>query len=65
MITYFTPRNKIEEPEIENIDFWPEEDEELYNWDDEGQPSEYDEWQDYMGGDDWDHGQFDLGDDGW
>jgi hypothetical protein len=25
----------------------------------DGQPSEYDEWQDYMGGDDWDHGQFD------
>ena len=22
----------------------------------DGQPSEYDEWQDYMGGDDWDHG---------
>ena len=29
--------------------------------DDDGQPSEYDEWQDYMGGDDWDHGQFDAG----
>ena len=26
---------------------------------DDGQPSEYDEWQDYMGGDDWDHGQYD------
>jgi len=25
----------------------------------DGQPSEYDEWQDYMGGDDWDQGQFD------
>jgi hypothetical protein len=25
----------------------------------DGQPSEYDEWQDYMGGDDWDHGQYD------
>jgi len=25
------------------------------------QPSEYDEWQDYMGGDDWDHGQYDDG----
>ena len=23
------------------------------------EPTEYDEWQDYMGGDDWDHGQFD------
>ena len=28
---------------------------------DDGQPSEYEEWQDYMGGDDWDHGQFDEG----
>ena len=25
----------------------------------DGPPSEYDEWQDYMGGDDWDHGQYD------
>ena len=25
----------------------------------DGQPSEYDEWQDYMGGDDWDQGQYD------
>jgi len=25
----------------------------------DGQPSEYDEWQDYYGGDDWDHGQYD------
>ena len=29
-------------------------------WDDDGQPDEYTEWQDYMGGDDWDHGQFDA-----
>ena len=28
---------------------------------DDGQPSEYEEWQDFMGGDDWDHGQFDEG----
>ena len=27
--------------------------------DNDGQPDEYTEWQDYMGGDDWDHGQFD------
>jgi hypothetical protein len=26
---------------------------------DDGQPSEYTEWQDYMGGDDWDQGQYD------
>ena len=30
---------------------------------DDGQPSEYEEWQDYFGGDDWDHGQYD--DCGW
>ena len=36
-------------------------------WDDDfieemeydGQPSEYDEWQDFYDGDDWDHGQYD------
>jgi hypothetical protein len=28
--------------------------------DDDGQPDEYTEWQDYMGGDDWDHGQYDY-----
>ena len=27
--------------------------------DDEGQPSEYEEWQDFQGGDDWDQGQYD------
>lgn len=27
---------------------------------DDGQPSEYDEWQDVYGGDDWDHGQADT-----
>lgn len=26
---------------------------------DDGQPTEYEEWQDVYGGDDWDHGQFD------
>jgi hypothetical protein len=26
---------------------------------DDGQPSEYEEWQDFMGGDDWDFGQYD------
>ena len=30
---------------------------------DDGQPDEYTEWQDYRGGDDWDHGQYD--DCGW
>lgn len=27
---------------------------------DDGQPTEYEEWQDVYGGDDWDHGQFDC-----
>ena len=26
---------------------------------DDGQPTEYEEWQDVFGGDDYDHGQFD------
>lgn len=29
------------------------------DYEDDGQPSEYDEWQDLYGGDDWDHGQYD------
>ena len=30
------------------------------DWDEyDGQPSEYDEWQDFYGGDDWDQGQYD------
>jgi len=29
----------------------------------DGQPDEYTEWQDFMGGDDWDQGQFDDGGD--
>ena len=33
--------------------------EETDEWEDDGQPSEYDEWQDFYGGDDWDHGQYD------
>ena len=30
-----------------------------YEYEDDGQPSEYEEWQDVYGGDDWDHGQYD------
>ena len=29
------------------------------HYEDDGQPTEYEEWQDFMGGDDWDFGQFD------
>ena len=32
---------------------------ELDDFADDGQPDEYTEWQDHMGGDDWDHGQYD------
>ena len=28
-------------------------------FEDDGQPSEYTEWQDFEGGDDWDQGQYD------
>lgn len=31
----------------------------LNDYNDDGQPSEYQEWQDFEGGDDWDHGQYD------
>ena len=40
---------------IDNIVEWEHYDE----YEDDGQPDEYTEWQDYMGGDDWDHGQYD------
>ena len=36
-----------------------EEDDWCIAQEDDGQPTEYDEWQDYFGGDDWDHGQYD------
>ena len=56
-----------------DLDFGPEIDVELVEDDEhgdsrfesdeydeyDGQPDEYTEWQDYMGGDDWDHGQYD------
>jgi hypothetical protein len=35
-------------------------DDDYDDYEDDGQPSEYTEWQDYMGGDDWDHGQYDC-----
>ena len=70
--------NRIEaarqrENEMSSLDFGPEidieivdedyddvDDNELYE--DDGQPDEYTEWQDFMGGDDWDHGQYDSED---
>ncbi len=43
------------EIEIETVD-------EYDDYEDDGQPSEYDEWQDVYGGDDWYHGQYDSED---
>jgi len=36
-----------------------DDDDESQECEDDGQPTEYQEWQDFMGGDDWDHGQCD------
>ena len=47
---------------MDEADFGPEIDIEVVDedaYEDDGQPSEYEEWQDYMGGDDWDQGQYD------
>jgi hypothetical protein len=41
------------------VDWAFDNDNDEYDYEDDGQPDEYTEWQDYMGGDDWDHGQFD------
>ena len=40
------------EVEIEIVD------EDDFDYEDDGQPTEYEEWQDFYGGDDWDHGQY-------
>ena len=37
---------------------WDDDDYE-FEIEDDGQPDEYTEWQDFMGGDDWDQGQYD------
>ena len=42
----------IVEIELEDEDDYPADS-------DDGQPTEYEEWQDVYGGDDWDHGQYD------
>jgi len=39
------------EPLVDNPDTW--------DYEDDGQPTMYEEYQDLYGGDDWDHGQFD------
>lgn len=45
--------------ELDDADLEDDEDDQDGEYD--GQPDEYTEWQDYMGGDDWDHGQYDNG----
>lgn len=39
---------------------WDDEGPDFDDFEDDGQPDEYMEWQDFMGGDDWDHGQYDM-----
>jgi len=51
----FSPEESVEYQEYVDATDWHDEDDE-----DDGQPTEYDEWQDYMGGDDWDQGQYDC-----
>jgi len=75
MIEEFRAYTETEEKKMPNDYEEMEQESRLYPWldlamteeyydeeyEDDGQPSEYDEWQDYMGGDDWDHGQYDNG----
>ena len=64
--------NQPLDAELEAILSEIEHDDEFHNWEDiesddghrelyedDGQPTEYEEWQDVYGGDDWDHGQYD------
>jgi len=61
----FERRETVVEETVEDIfeeefgeDFY-DEDEDDCEPEHDGQPTEYEEWQDFMGGDDWDHGQYD------
>ena len=49
----------LDEMAEEHVHVQERERDEEWDEEDDGQPSEYEEWQDYMGGDDWDHGQYD------
>ena len=51
--------NEVMEDEYDVMESWNHYPEPDVN---DGQPSEYDEWQDVYGGDDWDHGQYDSED---
>ena len=45
--------------EVEAADIAFADDDYEFEIEDDGQPDEYTEWQDFMGGDDWDQGQYD------
>ena len=45
--------------EVNDIIYKYENGEVDYSEEDDGQPTTYEEYQDYMGGDDWDQGQYD------
>ncbi len=56
------PENRDNINDIENMIREADDREEMAHvedYEDDGQPSEYDEWQDFYGGDDWDQGQYD------
>ena len=53
----YNPQHVVDGVVVEDVD------DDDADYEDAGQPDEYTEWQDYMGGDDWDHGQYD--DCGW
>jgi len=72
MMEEFRAYTETEEKKMPNDYEDMEQESRLYPWiddesydadweEDDGQPSEYDEWQDVYGGDDWDHGQYDNG----
>ena len=56
-----TPEQNIYRSDVDTVDDVEQDWEGIVDshYEDDGQPSEYDEWQDYMGGDDWDYGQCD------
>ena len=54
---YRSDRDEVDT--VIDVDAFNEMIEDFNRLEDDGQPSEYEEWQDYMGGDDWDHGQYD------
>jgi hypothetical protein len=55
---YETPIGVFDESEVEAIDV-DEDGEEYDDYEDDGQPTMYEEYQDLHGGDDWDYGQCD------